>query len=161
MTAGASRPGVLRVGDRVLFEEGEHTVVGIEGVTVRLHGADGRDQALLLPFLLASEGFALVGLSGEETEFASAGVLESLPPAAVAEARFWERHVSEAECGLPTGAPPGTRPRPEYDPARTILASGRRPLNWPRWGGRWGCAPCSGCGPVTGPRACWVWWITG
>lgn len=126
MTARVSRPGVLRVGDRVLFEEGEHTVVGIEGVMVRLHGADGRDQALLLPFLLASDGFALVGLSGDETEFASAGVLESLPPEAVAEARFWERHVSELECGLPADAAPGTRPRPEYDPAYTILAERER-----------------------------------
>ncbi|WP_328544919.1 Mu transposase C-terminal domain-containing protein [Streptomyces europaeiscabiei] len=121
-----SRPGVLRVGDRVLFEESEHTVVGIEGVTVRLHGADGGDQALLLPFLLASDGFALVGLSGNEAEFASAGVLESLPPEAVADARFWERHVSELECGLPADAASGTRPRPEYDPARTILAERER-----------------------------------
>ncbi|MFE6914757.1 Mu transposase C-terminal domain-containing protein [Streptomyces rubiginosohelvolus] len=110
----------------MLFEEGECTIVGIEGVTVRIQGADGRNQALLLPFLLASDGFALVGLADQAVEFASAGVLESLPPEAVAEARFWERHVSEVECGLPVHAPPGTRPRPEYDPARTILAERER-----------------------------------
>ncbi|WP_210744071.1 Mu transposase C-terminal domain-containing protein [Streptomyces sp. SS52] len=122
----ASRPGVLRVGDRVFFEDSEHTVVGIEGVTVRLHGDDGRDQALLLPYLLSSDGFALVGTAGDQAEFASAGVLESLPPEAVAEARFWERHVAEVECGLPADAPPGTRPRLEYDPACTILAERER-----------------------------------
>ncbi|SCE26119.1 Mu transposase, C-terminal [Streptomyces sp. OspMP-M43] len=126
MTAMASRPGVLRVGDRVLFEDNEHTVVGIEGVTVRLHGDAGRDQALLLPYLLSSDGFALVGTASEKAEFASAGVLESLPPEAVAEARFWERHVAEVECGLPADAPQGTRPKPEYDPACTILAERER-----------------------------------
>lgn len=126
MTAMASRPGVLRVGDRVFFEDIEHTVVGIEGVAVRLHGDDGRDQALLLPYLLSSDGFALVGTAGDQAEFASAGVLESLPPGAVAEARFWERHVAEVECGLPADAPPGTRPKPEYDPACTILAERER-----------------------------------
>ncbi|MGV9259195.1 hypothetical protein ACWDQO_17465 [Streptomyces sp. NPDC003703] len=122
----ASRPGVLRVGDRVLFEDNEHTVVGIEGVTVRLHGDDGRDQALLLPYLLSSYGFALVGTASEKAEFAAAGVLESLPPEAVAEARFWERHVAEVECGLPADAPPGTRPKPEYDPSCTIPADRER-----------------------------------
>nr|WP_078496291.1 Mu transposase C-terminal domain-containing protein [Streptomyces sp. W007] len=121
-----SRAGVLRLGDQVLFEDIEHTVVGIEGVTVRLHGADGRDQALLLPYLLASDGFALVGSVGEETELASAGVLDSVPPEAVAEARFWERHVTEVECGLPADAAPGTRPRPTYDPSRTVLADRER-----------------------------------
>ncbi|MEU2260168.1 hypothetical protein ABZ557_07735 [Streptomyces sp. NPDC019645] len=75
----------------MLFEQNEHTVVGIEGTTVRLHGADGRDQVLLLPLLLAADGFALIGAGEPEAEFASAGVLESLPPEAVAEARFGDQ----------------------------------------------------------------------
>ncbi|MEU3689191.1 Mu transposase C-terminal domain-containing protein [Streptomyces narbonensis] len=126
MAGLSSRPGVLRVGDRVLFEETEHTVVGIEGTAVRLHGDDGRDQVILLPYLLASDGFALIGSASDPEEFASVGVLEALPPAAVAEARFWERHVTEVEHGLPCDAAPSSRPRPDYDPARTSLAERER-----------------------------------
>ncbi|MEU3279271.1 hypothetical protein [Streptomyces antibioticus] len=110
----------------MLFEETEHTVVGIEGTAVRLHGDDGRDQVVLLPYLLASDGFALIGSASDPEEFASVGVLESLPHAAVVEARFWERHVTEVECGLPCDAAPGSRPRPDYDPARTSLAERER-----------------------------------
>ncbi|MEU6608997.1 hypothetical protein ABZ922_28775 [Streptomyces shenzhenensis] len=138
----------------MLFEEGEHTVVGIEGVTVRLHGADGRNQALLLPFLLASDGFALVGLVDQGAEFASAGVLESLPPEAVAEARYWEGHVSEVECGLPAHAPPGTLPRPEYDPACTILSEreGAKAVELGRAGTAGGSAHLAAdAGPLPGP----------
>ena len=42
--------------------------------------------------------------------------LEGLPEAVVEEARWWERHIAEVVYGLPPDAPPGTRPKPQYDP---------------------------------------------
>jgi hypothetical protein len=51
---------VLRVGDRVLFEEVECTVVGLTGMSVRLHSAGRVDAVVLLPHLLLSKGFALL-----------------------------------------------------------------------------------------------------
>ena len=36
-------------------------------------------------------------------------------------ARWWERHLIEVITGVPPDSPPGTRPRPDYDPARRSL----------------------------------------
>ena len=49
------------------------------------------------------------------------GLLESLPAKVAGAAREWERHLTEMETGLPLGAAPGTRPRPEYDPVARSL----------------------------------------
>src|SRR2546429_4598887 len=46
---------------------------------------------------------------------------EGLPEAVAAEALWWERHIVEVLRGVPPQAPPGTRPRPEYDPAAVSL----------------------------------------
>ena len=57
----AERPGVLRVGDRVLFGGGEHQVVGLAGNAVRLLAVSGQAAVVALPFLLAAPDFAIVG----------------------------------------------------------------------------------------------------
>ncbi|CAI7974524.1 hypothetical protein FRAHR75_130053 [Frankia sp. Hr75.2] len=49
------------------------------------------------------------------------GVLEGLPAEAVERALWWERHVVEVLRGLPPDSPPGTAPRPDYDPGRWSL----------------------------------------
>ncbi len=123
---GLARPGVLRMGDQVRFDGGEHTVVAIEGTSVRLLGTDGASRAVLLPFLLADEDFALLGADGPLPGLAPMGLLEAAPAEALAQARFWERHVVEIETGLPPDSPPGTVPRPGYDPATSTLAERQR-----------------------------------
>ena len=56
----------------------------------------------------------------------SASPLDGLPDAAVAEALWWERHIVEVLRGLPPNAPPGTVPRPEYDPGLVSLTRRER-----------------------------------
>lgn len=60
----AERPGVLRVGDRVLFGGTEHEVVGLAGTVVRLLSASGQATVVALPFLLAAADFAIVRRGG-------------------------------------------------------------------------------------------------
>ena len=47
--------------------------------------------------------------------------LDRLPAGTVEAARWWERHLIEVITGVPPDSPPGTRPRPDYDPARRSL----------------------------------------
>jgi hypothetical protein len=55
------RPGVLSVGDQVVFGAAVHTVVAISGTKVRLLSDPGEASVVALPFLLAAEDFELVG----------------------------------------------------------------------------------------------------
>src|SRR5260370_19057392 len=57
----AERPGVLRVGDRVLFGGGGHQVVGLAGNAVRLLAVSGQAAGVGLPVLLGAPEFAIGG----------------------------------------------------------------------------------------------------
>ena len=82
---GPARPGVLRVGDRVLFEEAEHQVVGIEGTTVRLLAADGRPWLVALPsWPIAGFRDRRRGCAGQGPGLPPFGLLEPLPEHAAA-----------------------------------------------------------------------------
>ena len=59
MTFGRNK--VLRVGDRVRFEDDEWSVTGLDGARVRLADDTGRAQLLLVGHLLAGPGFRLLG----------------------------------------------------------------------------------------------------
>jgi transposase InsO family protein len=112
---------VLRPGDQVLFDGGEHQVVALAGTSVRLRSPDGAEQVVLGTHLMASPGFEVT--SGAALPAVEPfGLLDSLPAAVLTAAREWERHVVETETGLPPGALPGTVPRPGFDPAVTTLA---------------------------------------
>jgi putative transposase len=77
---------------------------------------------VLASFLMAAPDFEVVdGTPAPRVE--PFGLLDGLPEEVVAEAREWDRHVVEVETGLPPDAPPGTLPRPEYDPAAHTLSS--------------------------------------
>jgi len=116
--------GVLRVGDRVLFEDLEYTVVGLAGMSVRLHSAGQVDAVVLLAHLLLSKGFALLDATGDQISplMASVGVLEGLSAPILAQAREWERHVVEVETGLQPDAGAEAQARAGYDPATTTIA---------------------------------------
>jgi len=119
----AERPGVLRVGDRVVFGGTEHTVVALSGTGVRLVDVAGKTSVAALPLLMGAADFALVGGASVVPRVEPVGLLAGLPAKAVEAAREWERHLIEVETGLPPDALPGVRPRPDYDPAlRSMVA---------------------------------------
>lgn len=115
------RPSVLRPGDWVHYDGGDHQVVALAGTAVRLRGSDGAETLVLAGYLLASPGFAVIdGAPGPELE--PFGLLNWLPAEVLAAAKQWEHHVVEVETSLPPGAATGAVPRPEFDPAIRPLA---------------------------------------
>jgi hypothetical protein len=112
-----------RVGDRVLFEDGQHQIAAVSGSWVRLVAEDGSAAAVTLTHLVGSPDFAILGHVGADSRSSriAGGRLDDVPEPAAAAARTWERHIVEVETGLPPGAVPGTVPRPQYDPARYRL----------------------------------------
>ena len=119
----AERPGVLGIGDRVVFEGAGHQVVALAGTSVRLLSDAGQAMVVALPFLLAAPDFAVVragAAAPPRPVMAPHGLLEALPEHVVSAARDWERHLVELQTGVPPGAPPGTTPRAEYDLARPL-----------------------------------------
>lgn len=114
------RAAVLRPGDRVHFDGGEHQVIALAGTSVRLRADDGTEQVVLAGYLLASPEFAVIG--GEPAPAVEPfGLADRLPAGVLEAAREWERQVVEVETGLPPNPPPGTVPRPGYDPAATTM----------------------------------------
>ncbi|MYW98698.1 MULTISPECIES: Mu transposase C-terminal domain-containing protein [unclassified Streptomyces] len=113
--------GVLRVGDRVRFEDRVQTVVGLSGTTVRLVDEHNTASMVMFAHLMASDGFELLDSTAPTSGLPPFGLLDTVPEVALRKARFFEKHLIEAETGLPPDAPKGTVPRPEYDPQwRTV-----------------------------------------
>ena len=54
------------------------------------------------------------------------GLLDGLPAKVLQDAGERERHLMEAETGLPPDPPQGVTPRPEYDPAATTVPGRER-----------------------------------
>jgi putative transposase len=117
-----SRLGVLKVGDRVQFDGHAQTVVGLSGTLVRLAAHDGRPSVVQLTHLLAGEGFEVLGGTAARKPPLSASALAGLRAETADDALRWERHVVEVLTGTDPEAPPGSPPRPGYDPARYSLA---------------------------------------
>ena len=114
-----TRHPVLRPGDTLRLGGATHTVAGIDGATVRLADVTGAVIEVPTAGLLADPGLELVTTS--RVPLAPQPALERLPAETVETARWWERHLIEVITGVPPGSPPGTRPRPEYDPSRRSL----------------------------------------
>jgi transposase InsO family protein len=120
--SGAASRGVLRVDDRVRFEDAEHVVVAIEGTTVRLVAPDGRAWLASAAFLAGSPGFEVIGgASGQRPAMPPFALLDAAAGPAADRARFWESHLLEVITGLPAGAAEGQEPRPEFDPRLHLL----------------------------------------
>jgi putative transposase len=122
---GSPRLTVLRPGDWVHFDGGEHQVVAVAGTSVRLRAPVGTESVVLASYLMASPGFMVVG-GAPMPRVEPFGLLDGLPEEVLAEAREWERHLVEVEAGLPPDAGPGVAPRPEYDPAVCSLLQRER-----------------------------------
>ena len=116
----AERPGVVRIGDRVVFSGAEYSVVALSGSLVRLVADSGETAVVAMAYLAGAPDFAVAG-AGPRARVSPTGLLEALPDGVAGAARKWERHLTEVETGLPPGAEPGTAPKPEFDPvARTL-----------------------------------------
>jgi hypothetical protein len=115
-----AQAAVLRPGDWVTYDGGEHQVIALAGTTIRLRSVEGAEQAVLAGHLWSSPGFEVAGRE-PLAEVEPFGLLDSLPAEVVTAARQWQRHVVEVETGLPPGSEPGTRPREGYDPTVTTL----------------------------------------
>jgi hypothetical protein len=119
VTAGGG--SVLRPGDWVTFDGGEHQVVALAGTAVRCRSAGGAESVVLASYLMTAPDFAVTGVE-PLPQMEPVGLLETLPESARAAAVQWQRHVVEVETGLPPGAEPGTATRSEYDPlSRTVV----------------------------------------
>ena len=116
------RPGVVSVGDQVVFEGTAHAVVAISGTKIRLLSEAGEPSVVALPFLLAAEDFEVVG-SAPAPKIEPINLLESLPEKVLETARDWERHVIEVETGLLPDAAEDSEPRLGYDPTVFSLKS--------------------------------------
>ena len=114
-----TRHPVLRPGDTLRLGGATHTVAGLDGATVRLADVTGAVIEVPTAGLLADPSLELVTAS--RVPMAPQPALDRLPAETVETARWWERHLIEVITGVPPDSPPGTRPRPEYDPARRSL----------------------------------------
>jgi len=115
-----SRAMVLRVGDRVRFDELAQTVVGLSGTLVRLADEQGRTSVVHLPHLLAADGFEHLG-ERVAAPALPAGLLHAVPQEVIDEAQRWESHIVEVITGKPPDAEGGVPPRLGYDPAMRSL----------------------------------------
>ena len=110
---------VLRLGDTLRLASETHTVAALDSATVRLADVTGALIEIPTAVLLSDPGLELVTVS--RVPMAPQPVLDRLPAETVEIARWWERHLIEVITGVPPDSPPGTVPRPAYDPARRSL----------------------------------------
>jgi hypothetical protein len=111
----------LRIGDRVRFSGTVHTVIGLSGTVVRLADPGGTLTEVTLAELMNAGDFERVGVP-QPGPLPPASPLDGMPEEAVAEALWRERHIVEVLRGIPPDAPPGTAPKPEYDPRLVSLS---------------------------------------
>ena len=121
-----SRLARLVVGEQVSYRSCSYTVTTVSGSVATLTGTDGTPVTVALTELFADHGFT-VSAGGRRAPLPARGLLEGLPPDAVAKAQWWEQHVLQVLNGA---APPpegtvttswSSPVRPEYDPLRTTL----------------------------------------
>jgi putative transposase len=116
-----TQAAVLRPGDWVRYDGGEHQVIALAGTSVRLRSDNGAESVVLVAYLLASPEFALID-GAPMPSMEPFGLLDGLPVKVLEEAREWERHIMEVETGLPSNSLPGATPRAGFDPANTTIA---------------------------------------
>jgi hypothetical protein len=95
-------------------------VIAVSGTGVRLADTTGQVVDVGLAELSAGQDFEVVN-APTRPPVPPSTPLDGLPPAVAAEALWWERHIVEVLRGIAPEALPGTRPKPEYDPALVSL----------------------------------------
>lgn len=118
------RGGFLSRGDRVRFRGGSFTVLRLVGTLVVLADELRQmpDLGVHLSELQADPGFAIIG-AAPSLRLPATGRLDHLAAHIVEQALWWEGHILEVIRGVPPDAPPGTRPKPQYDPQMNSFAA--------------------------------------
>ena len=149
---------VLRPGDWVHFDGGEHQVVALTGTSVRLCSSDAAQMVVLATHLMSAPDFGVID-AAPPPQMTPFGLLDTLPAPVLAAAREWERHIVE----ITTGVAPEGIARPEYHPrpAHRLNATGRRLPSWRPPVGLSGSGRCNGCGAATPSKVCGAWSISG
>jgi transposase InsO family protein len=122
--SGARRRRV-GIGDRIVAGGVPLVVISVTGTRVRLADGDGTVRTVTSAELGADPQFEIAAPGPSAGSRPGFG-MESLPAAALEEASWWEAHIAEVVYGLRPDAPPGTPPRPQYDPQRTSLIERER-----------------------------------
>jgi transposase InsO family protein len=110
---------VLRAGDEIRVGGQLYGVAAVSGTQVQLIDVTGNSSARSLSGLLNDPSFALV--STPPAPLSPEGLLDTLAPEVVEQARCWERHLLEVLTGRSPDAEPGAEGNPEYDPQRNSL----------------------------------------
>ena len=148
---------VLRPGDWVHFDGGEHQVVALAGTSVRLRSADGAEIGGAGSHLMAAPDFARHRRRHRHRGWSRSGCWTRCPRRGAGARRG---NGSATSWRSTTGLPPDARParrrariRPggthagRAGPAKAAeLAAAGQPL---------GSARCSGCGPATPQQGLW------
>lgn len=114
-----SRPGVLRSGDEIRVSGQLYGVAAVSGTQVRLTDVTGASSTRPLSGLLSDPSFTLV--SAAPAPLPAEGMLDTLAPEVVEQARWRERHLLEVLTGRSPDAEPGASAKPEYVPQRNSL----------------------------------------
>ncbi|MGW4684838.1 Mu transposase C-terminal domain-containing protein [Streptomyces sp. NPDC004244] len=118
------RPPRVVVGDRIRFAGQLRGVLAVSAVTLTLTDEEEPHRVVPLLELFEADDFEVVG-TPMRMPLPPASLLEIFPEAVMAKALWWEGHVLEVLHGLPPGAKPGSTPRPEYGPDRSLTARQR------------------------------------
>ncbi|SEH03629.1 hypothetical protein SAMN05444920_14043 [Nonomuraea solani] len=70
---------VLKLGDRIRFDQTDHTVVGISGTAVRLQSEAGSDSVVLQSHLLSWNDFQVID-GGKRPSVTALGLLDTVAP---------------------------------------------------------------------------------
>ena len=153
----ADPAAVLRPGDWVTFDGGEHQVLALAGTSVRLRSTDGRETVVLVAYLMAAPEFAVID-AAPSPPVEPFGLLDALPVEVRDAAREWERHVVEVETGSAARRRRGTHSPAGVRPGEHDTASARPEPRPPSLGSA--CGPCRPDAPATRSRVCGVWSIS-
>ncbi|MFJ3307838.1 Mu transposase C-terminal domain-containing protein [Streptomyces sp. NPDC086549] len=118
------RPPRIAVGDRVRFDGQIRAVLAVSAVALTLTDEKEAYRAVPLLELFDADDFQVVG-TPMRMPLPPASLLETFPEAVMEKALWWESHILEVLHGLPPGVEPGTTPRPEYGPDRSLTARQR------------------------------------
>lgn len=111
----------IRIGVKVVYDGEVHTVVGLEGTTVRLRTPKGNVLVMLTRELIGSEEFEVLDRAEYEENVKEDALdmaeIDTLPQDELQKAREFESHLLEAVTGYPSGEPQipdQPAPKPEY-----------------------------------------------
>ena len=98
---------VLRPGDWVHFDGGEHQVVALTGTSVRLCSSDGAQMVVLATHLMSAPDFGVID-AAPPPQMTPFGLLDTLPAPVLAAAGMGTPHRGDHDRGGAGGdRPPG------------------------------------------------------